>query len=203
MHNLSKALAVVLVASLVPASIVVAQQADGSPPEVSEHEGRRGPSPEVMARMEDGRIAMAKEALKLTPEQEKLWASVEEKVRANYADMRKHREERRQKRAERREARKDKDRERLALPERIEKRSERMAARAARMSERAEKAKEFAEVVKPFYASLSAEQKEVADHLLRRFAGGKKWHKHHGWHGKRMCKRGGWGGRGHHGKDWY
>ena len=64
------------------------------------------------------------------------------------------------------------------------------------MSERAEKTKEFAEVLKPFYASLSDEQKEVADVVLSRFASGMKGHRHHA--RKRMCGgRGGWrhGGR--------
>lgn len=202
MSKLSKALAIVLLAASVPATIVVAQQAETpDEPAVEKSEKRPGPSPETMARLQDGRIAMAKGALKLTPEQEKLWAPVEEKIRADYADMRKRREEWRAKRKERREAWKNKDRERPALPERVEKRSERMAERATRMSARATKTKEFAEVLKPFYASLSDEQKEVADHVLRRFARGKMGRGHHGRHGKRMCHRGGWGG--HHGKRWH
>lgn len=202
MSKLSKTLAIVLLAASVPATIVVAQQADTpDEPAVEKSEKRRGPSPETMARLEDGRIAMAKEALKMTPEQEKLWAPVEENIRANYAERRKKREEWKAKREERREARKDKDRERPALPERVEKRSERMANRATRMSEKATKTKEFAEVLKPFYASLSDEQKEVANHVLRHFAGGKMGRGHRGHHGKRMCHRGGWGG--HHGKGWH
>jgi hypothetical protein len=59
-----------------------------------------------------------------------------------------------------------------------------MAERATKMNERATKAKAFAEVVKPFYGSLSDEQKEVADHVLRRFAkGGRGHHGHRGSHG--------------------
>ena len=158
-----------------------------------------------MSRLEDGRIAMAKAALKLTPEQEKLWAPVEEKIRANYAEHRKMREEWRSKHEERR-ANRDKDgkREKLALPDRIEKRGERMAERATKMSERATKTKEFAEVVKPFYASLSDEQKDVANHVLRRFAhGGRGSHgRHGGHHGRRWAMGGpGGGGPGHCAKD--
>jgi hypothetical protein len=137
-------------------------------------------------RLEDGRIAMAKTALKLTPEQETLWAPVEEKIRASYAEHREMREEWRGKRKERRTDRdKDGKRETLALPERMEKRSERMAERATKLNERASKTKAFAEAVKPFYASLSDEQKEVANHVLRRLVGGK-----------------GRGHRGHHRERW-
>lgn len=194
MNKLSRAFAVAFVVAMVPATIVVAQQTDdGDQAAVEKSEKKRGPSPEFTSRMEDGRIAMALGALKLTPEQQTLWAPVEEKIRANYAEHRKMRDEWRDKRKDRREARKE--RTERTLPERIERRSERMAERAAKMSERAAKAKQFAEVVKPFYESLTDEQKEVADHVLRRFSGGKGHHGGH--HGKRMCDRGGWG-HGHH-----
>ena len=187
MNYLSRAVAVTLLAVSIPATIVVAQQAEQEP--VESKKESKGLSPETSARLEDGRIAMAKTALKLNEEQEKLWAPVEEQVRADYAERRKRRE----KRAERRDGR---GRDELTLPERVERRSERMTTRATRMSERAEKTKEFAEVLKPFYASLSDEQKEVADVVLSRFASGMKRHRHHA--GKRMFGgRGGWrhGGR--------
>ncbi len=202
MSNLTRALAITLLAASVPAGIVLAQQADepSGPPAAEVSEGARGPSPEFRSRLEDGRIAMAKAALKLTPEQEKLWAPVEEKIRADYAEHRKMREGWRAKHKERREARDEM--KKLALPDRIEKRSERMAERATRMSERATKTKEFAAVVKPFYDSLSDEQKEVAAHMLRRFARGEMGRGHHGHHGKRVCGRGGWGD-GHHGHRWF
>jgi hypothetical protein len=199
MNKLSRALAVTLLAASLPAGIVMAQQADGPPPPPAAEDGKgpSGPSPAVESRLEDGRIAMAKAALKLTPEQEKLWAPVEEKIRANYAERRKMHEEWRAKRKERREARDEMMK--LALPDRIEKRSERMAERATKMSERAAKMKEFAAVARPLYDALSDEQKEVADQLLRRFAHG--GHGSDGGHGSRMCDHGGWGGHGggHHG----
>jgi hypothetical protein len=181
MSKLSRALAITLLAASVPAGIVMAQQAT-EPPAAEQSDGARGPSPEIQARLEDGRIAMAKTALKLTPEQEKLWAPVEEKIRAGYAERSKLREEWRAKREERRASR-DEYRQ-LALPERLEKRAERMTERATKMTERAGKLKEFAAVVKPLYASFTEEQKEVADQLLRRFT-------HEGW-----------GRHGHHGRHW-
>ena len=186
MNYLSRAVAVALLLAAIPATIVVAQQAESK-------KEWKGPSPETKARLEDGRIAMAKTALKLNEEQEKLWAPVEEQIRADYAERRKKREEWREKHAERRDR---KDRGKLTLPERIERRSEKMTKRATMLSERAERTKEFGEVLKPFYASLSDEQKEVANHVLRRFAGGMKGHRRHAH--KRMC--GGRGGR-HHGGD--
>ena len=191
MNYLSRAVAVTLLAVSIPATIVVAQQAEQEP--VESKKESKGLSPETSARLEDGRIAMAKTALKLNEEQEKLWAPVEEQVRADYAERRKRRDQWREKRAERRDR---KDRGKLTLPERVDRRSEKMTKHATRLSERAERTKEFAEVLKPFYASLSDEQKEVANHLLRRFAGGMKGHRRHAH--KRMCGgRGGWrhGGR--------
>jgi hypothetical protein len=56
----------------------------------------------------------------------------------------------------------------------------------------AAKTKEFAETLKPLYASLSEEQKEVAAHVLGRFAGD-EWGRHG--HGRRWAM--GWG----HGHD--
>lgn len=191
MNYLSRAVAVTLLAVSIPATIVVAQQAEQEP--VESKKESKGLSPETSARLEDGRIAMAKTALKLNEEQEKLWAPVEEQVRADYAERRKRRDQWRGKRAERRDR---KDRGKLTLPERVERRSEKMTKHSTRLSERAERTKEFAEVLKPFYASLSDEQKEVADVVLSRFASGMKRHRHHA--GKRMCGgRGGWrhGGR--------
>ncbi len=184
MNYLSRAAAVTLLALAIPATMVVAQQA-GQEPAESKKEWK-GPSPETRARLQEGRIAMAKEALQLNEEQQKLWAPVEEQIRADYAERRKRRAEWRSR----------KDREKLTLPERVERRSEKMTKRATRLSERAERTKEFAEVLKPFYASLSDQQKEVADVVLRRFAGGMKGHRRHAH--KRMCGgRGGW----RHGRD--
>jgi hypothetical protein len=173
MNNLSRALAVTLMAATIPATIVLAQQANtGDQPAAENRETRRGPSPETIARLQDGRIAMAKTALKLSPDQEKLWAPVEEKIRAGFEERRKAREAWQAKREERRAEKakgEDGKGEKLALPERIEKRSERLTARAAKMTERAAKAKEFAEVLKPLYASFSEEQKAVAGRVLSHF----------------------------------
>lgn len=196
MRKLSRALAITLLAASVPATIVVAQQVDDKDqPKAERSEGRDKFSPETRAALEDGRIAMAKVALKLTPEQEKLWAPVEEQIRARNAERSKQAEERHGKREERRADRGD--REELGLPERLERRSQKLTERAARMTERAAKTKEFAETLKPLYASLSEEQKQVAAHVLGRFAGD-EWG-HHGRHGHRWAM--GSGHRGGHDHD--
>jgi LTXXQ motif family protein len=175
MNNLSRALAVTLLAATIPATIVLAQQAPGGDQAATEKsETRRGPSPETVARLQDGRVAMAKAALKLSPDQEALWAPVEAKIRAGFEERRAKREAWAAKREERRADRAekgdgDKKGERLALPERLEKRSLRMTERAAKMTERAAKAKEFAETLKPLYASFTEEQRAVASRVLSHF----------------------------------
>ena len=161
------AIPALLVASL-PVAAVVAQT-KGDQPSAQP----RGPSPEMRASLLDGRIAMIKASLKLTPEQLKLWEPVEAKMRTDFATRQQAREERRQKRAEYRDmSREERRAKRPALPDRLDCSSQRMSERAARM-------KEYAEVLRPLYASLSDEQKAVANVVLgregrghgRRFAG--------------------------------
>jgi hypothetical protein len=197
MNNLSRGLAVALMAATIPATIVLAQQATpADQPAVEKTDGgRRGPSPETLARLQDGRIAMAKAALKLSPDQEKLWVPVEEKIRANFEDRQKRREAWQAKREERRAEKKaqgdDKKGEKLALPDNIEKRSERLTKQAERLNARAAKAKEFAEVLKPLYATFSEDQKAVAGRVLNHFGEGGK-----GQRGPRWAMGGGRHGHG-------
>ena len=84
------AIAVVLATSLLTASLAQTQP----PPE------RQRPSPEARARLLDGRMAMVKETLKLSDAQLKLWAPVEQQIRANAAEREKRREERLKRRQE-------------------------------------------------------------------------------------------------------
>ena len=196
MNNLSRALAVTLLAATIPATIVLAQQADGDQPKTEQQsQTHRGPSPETIARLQDGRIAMAKAALKLSPEQEKLWSPVEQNIRASFEERRKaheawaaKREERRAQKGDQTGEKGDRKHEQVALPERIEKRSQKLTERAAKMTERAAKAKEYAEVLKPFYASLSEEQKAVASQVLGHFGQegrgphGRRWAMNRGGH---------------------
>jgi len=192
MKKLSRAVAITLLAATIPATIVLADPGPGDQQKSEQGEVKRGPSPETLARLEDGRIAMAKAALKLSPDQEKLFAPVEEKIRAGFADRRKARETWAAKREERRAENGKHEHEQIALPDRIEKRSERLTEIAAKLTERAQKAKEFADVLKPFYASLSDEQKAVASQVLGHFGQDGR-----GRHGPR------WAMGGHGGHDWH
>ena len=187
MKKLSRALAITLLAATVPATTVLAETEQGDQAKSEQSEVKRGPSPETLGRLEDGRIAMIKAALKLSPEQEKLFAPVEEKIRAGFAERRKAREAWQAKREEWR-ANKGKH-EQVSLPERMEKRSQRLTEAAAKMTERAQKAKEYAEVLKPLYASLSDEQKAVASQVLGHSGQDARGHFGHRW------AMGGHGGR--------
>lgn len=160
------AIPAMLVASL-PVAAVLAQSQPQPAPQP------RGPSPEVRASLLDGRIAMIKASLKLTPEQLKLWEPVEAKMRADFTARQQAREERRRKWAERRDmTREERRASRPALPDRLDRSSQRLSERAARM-------KEYAEILRPLYASFSDEQKAVANVVLGR----------RGFHGRRFAGR--------------
>ena len=158
-------------------------------------------SPETRARLDEGKIAFAKAALKLTADQEKLWAPIETQVRDAFKQRDTKRAEHEKMRAEREKERAGgkTEKTRPDMAERIEKMSQNMTERADRM-------KAFAGSFKPFYASLSDEQKEVLRPLVRDLApgfgkgghGGKRWAQN-GW-GPGGREHHGWGGKRHHGE---
>jgi LTXXQ motif family protein len=141
--------------------------AGGSGPSGPERMRRERPSPETMQRMQDGKIAFALTALKLSPDQMKLWAPVEALIRARQAE-----------RAKMMQAwadRKPGD----ARPSM----SERMNKMAEMMGKRAEGAKAFAAVFTPFEAALTDEQKKVLGPVMAELRGGrgKGGHGGHRW----------------------
>src|SRR5262249_10475623 len=147
-------------------TIVLAQQAPTEPPGQPQTRAERRAerpqlSPQARARLQDGRFAMIREALKLNDAQRQLWEPVEAQMRQTAAERQKRREERQSNTGAA-----------PSLPDRLDRASERMAKRAADM-------KAFAEVFKPFYASLNEEQKAVAAIVLRRghFAGHRYGHR--------------------------
>ena len=158
-------LAAALVTVAVPAAIAIAQ-ATGPNPE------RPRFSADARERLLEGRFAMAKTALKLTSDQQKLWEPVEQHLRTTAAEREQRRAERGQRREKQRQA--GEARQRPSLADRIDRASERMAQRAERM-------RAFAEVFRPFYASLNVEQKAVAGVVLRQVSGahfrggGERW----------------------------
>jgi hypothetical protein len=185
-------IAVAAVATI-PATLAIAEAVDG---------GRWQTSPETRSRLEEGRLAMAKAALQLNADQEKLWAPVEEQIRdafkareARRAEWDKKREERKAEKTDGGDATQAK---RPDLAERFEKIS-------TRLSERADRMKAFSAAFKPFYASLTDQQKDVLRPLVHELApgfgrgghDGPRWgfggwgpgggpDRHHGWfHGDR------------------
>ena len=170
------ALAAIAAVVAIPAGIGIAK--------TIEHARWNAMTPETRARLDEGRLAMAKTALKLTADQEKLWSPLEAQIRDTFKDRAAKRAEHEKMREERKAERADGKRPDMA--ERFDKMSQ-------HMTERAERMKSFAGTFKPFYASLSDEQKDVLRPLMRDLSPGMG---RHGGHGHRWAQGGGWG---HHG----
>jgi len=151
-------------AAAIPITIALAQTA---PPPPQRPEGRPRLSDDALARLHEGRLAMAKGALKLDDAQLRLWAPVEEQLRGAHAARQKMRQARLNAREERREAREQGQpgQPRPSLADRIDRASQRMTERAQRMQA-------FSAAFKPFYETLSDEQKAVAGLVLRELRGG-------------------------------
>ena len=144
--TLRRTIVPLLFAASLPMGAALAQ----APPE---RQPQRAPlSEDAVKRLQDGRFAMIKEALKLNDQQLKLWAPVEAEMRSAATARRQMREERIKHREQGQAS------ERLSLPDRLDRASQRLKA--------------FSEVFKPFYASLSEEQKAIADVVLHRRGGG-------------------------------
>lgn len=165
----------------VPVTVAFAKQSD---------RGWHSMSPEARTRLDEGKIAMAKTALKLTAEQEKLWAPLEEQARSFMKARQDKMAERKKEREERRAEKKDgAEKKRPDMAERLAKMSQNMTERADRM-------KAFSTAFTPFYASLTEEQKEVLRPLVRQFGPGFGGPGHKG---PRWAHGGGWGHDGKHG----
>jgi hypothetical protein len=184
MKNLSRGTWIALAAiAAVPATVAIAKTADNG--------GWRSLTPETRSRLEDGRLAMVKTALQLTPDQEKLWAPVEAQVRDAFKAREARIEEWKKKRDERKaESEKgEADGKRPDLAARFEKMSK-------RVGERADRLKAFSTAFSPFYASLSDEQKDVLRPLMHQLSPGFGPP-----HGHRFA--GGWGPGGRDHGGWF
>src|SRR5690606_24739142 len=107
----------------VPATVAIAKTA---------HHADWRMSSETRSRIEDGRLAMVKVALRLTPDQEKLWAPLEQQVRDTFKARETKRVERIEKRKERKADKADKhehNHARRDLAARYEKISQRLSDR--------------------------------------------------------------------------
>jgi hypothetical protein len=148
-------------------------------------------SQQSIQRLQEGKLAMAKATLKLTPEQERLWAPVEKYVQDGWALRAQRFEEMRR---ERRESRQSGGDSQIDFVGRMERASQ-------RMSERAERMKGFIVVLKPFYASLNEEQKAVVGPVLAEMSGMRGGKRFAGMHGGGRHGGMGWDGRGGFGEE--
>jgi LTXXQ motif family protein len=171
--HISRYLLPALLAATIPATIVYAQtqsQPQPEPRQNRERPDRPRLSPDTLNRLQDGRLAMMRESFKLNESQLKLWAPVEQQLRARFAARQQARQDFEQRREQRRQQ--SGATERPSLADRLDRASKRMTERAQRMQA-------FTEAFKPFYASLSDEQKAVAGIVLRERGGmgghGRRW----------------------------
>lgn len=197
MMEISRKLALALgVAAAIPATFAIAATV--------QHAAWHQMTPETRARLDEGRLAMIKTALKLSPEQEKLWSPVEAQVRdgfkardANRAEHDKMRAEHDRLRAEHDKMRAERDAKDASIDEaKRPDMAERFDKMSAKMTERADRMKAFAGAFKPLYASLNDEQKDVLRPLIRNLVPGMG----HKGHGHRFAE--GWGGKGGWGGGW-
>jgi hypothetical protein len=163
MKPISAMVVATVLAAALPSTLALAQTQPAQP---AQQQQRPAISADVRAKLLDGRIAMIKTALALTDAQMKLWAPVEEQIRARAAERQKAMAERRQAREARAGG--------TALPDRIDRASEALAKRAAQ-------AKAFSDAFKPLYTTLSDEQKVVAGLVLREARGDRGPHRGHRW----------------------
>ncbi len=182
---------VLAAAAAVPCTVAIAATAKNA--------GWGQMTPETRARLDEGRLAMVKTALKLNPDQEKLWSPIEGQVRTFFKDREAKKTER------------DKNREQFEKDRAEGKRpdmAQRLEKMSQRMSEGAERMKAFSGAFSPFYASLSQEQKDVLRPLAHdimpgmggRGHGGKRWAFGGGWGPEGRGEHGSWGGKHHHGE---
>ena len=131
-------------------------------------EAPRGPwlSRADLDALTDARIAGIQAGLRLNPEQQRLWAPVEQALRARAAERAERIEERR------RMMREDSDRRgppepALDITQRLDRQAERATRRAQRVTERAQRLTALATAMRPFYASLDENQKRLLPVLMR------------------------------------
>jgi hypothetical protein len=156
-----------LLAATIPATAVLAQAPPPQQPEPQqkrERPDRPRLSPDARKRLQEGRqegrIAEIKQALKLNDAQLKLWAPVEQQLRARFAAREQARQDFEQRMEQRRQGATA-----PPLPDMLDRASKRMTERAQRMQA-------FAGAFKPLYEALSEEQKAVAGIVLRDMRGG-------------------------------
>jgi LTXXQ motif family protein len=174
-----KTIATLALAALLAGSgtYAMAQQTPApNAPAASQDQGRQDRRPRLSQddfnRLTDARIASIKAGLKLTPDQERLWAPAETAIRTAASE-----------RFTRMEQRPDRDQRRsMDFMQRLEQRS-------TMATERAQRSAAVTTALRPLWDTFSEDQKRIAPRLLREVVNndGPRWH-----------ERGGRRGRGDH-----
>jgi hypothetical protein len=152
-----KTIATLALAALLAGSgtYALAQQAPApDAPAASQDQGRQDRRPRLSQddfnRLTDARIASIKAGLKLTPDQERLWAPAETAIRTAAGE-----------RFTRMEQRPDRDQRRsMDFMQRLERRS-------SMMTQRAERSAAVTTALRPLWDTLTEDQKRIAPRLLR------------------------------------
>ncbi len=150
-------------------------------PAASQDQGRQDHRPRLSQddfnRLIDARIASIKAGLKLTPDQERLWAPAETAIRTAASERFAHVEQR---------------------PDRDQRRSmdfmQRLEQRSTMMTQRGQRFTAVTTALRPLWDSFSEDQKRIAPRLMREALNedGPRWHErggrrgHHGGHHHRM-----------------
>lgn len=172
-----------LIAATALVGVAVAQTpaapSSGAPAAGTQAQERQGrgpraemPSRDDMQAMVDARLAGAKAALKLTPEQERLWAPVDQAARAMATERMTRMEQRRTMREQR-----GQNNERPDFMMRLEQMTE-------TSSKNAENLKTVTAAMKPLWATLDERQKRLLPRLIRPTGmEGRGYRGHHGMRG--------------------
>lgn len=150
-----------------------AAEASGTPRAAPERRAFRNPSERLEAR-----LAYVRTALKITDAQQAQWDSFANVLRKHARDMDQRVQKFRAARADGAKTAQRPDRRNVTAIERLERTQQRMAERSARLTE-------VISAAKPLYATLSPDQKQVADEMIaRRGQGGRGGHHrgHRGMH---------------------
>jgi hypothetical protein len=129
-------------------------QGQGAPPagqEQGRQDTRRGLSQDEFNRLVDSRIAAIKAGLKLSADQDRLWAPVETAIRANATERYSRFQQRRETRDQRRS---------MDFMQRLEQ-------RGTMMTENAQRTSAVATALRPLWDTFSEDQKRIAPRLLR------------------------------------
>ena len=161
--------ALVALSAALPAASVLAQPQSSTAAMAQSRAARPLPPSRI-----EGRIAFLQTELKITAGQSQQWQA--------FADLLRQQDEAKRARIEQMRAQRASAQPGVApqLPSALE----RLQRRETMAEQRAADLRQLVGAFQPLYASFSDEQKQTADQLFGRFAGGERGHGKHGHHGR-------------------